>query len=57
MVNDRKFVTPEDIKRVAVPVLAHRLSMNVSFDAASAAKQAVADILAGTPVPTEDWSK
>lgn len=57
MVNDRKFVTPEDIKRVAVPVLAHRLSMNVSFDAASAAKQAVEDILAGTPVPTEDWSK
>lgn len=57
MVKDRGFVTPEDIKRVAVPVLAHRLSMNVSFDAASAAKQAVADILAGTPVPTEDWSK
>lgn len=57
MVGERQFVTPEDIKRVAVPVLAHRLTMTVSFDASSAAKQAVTDILAATAVPTEDWSK
>lgn len=57
MVNDRSYVTPEDIKRVAVPVLAHRLTMNVSFDAGAAARQVIADILANEVVPTEDWSK
>lgn len=57
MVARRQFVTPEDIKRVAVPVLSHRLTMNVSFDASAAARQAVTDILAATAVPTEDWSK
>ncbi|MCM1429938.1 MAG: AAA family ATPase [Muribaculaceae bacterium] len=57
MVNGRSFVTPEDIKTVAQPVLAHRLTMNVSFDAGSAAKQAIADILRSVEVPTEDWGK
>lgn len=57
MVAERSCVTPEDIKRVAVPVLAHRMTMSVSFDAASAARQTVLDILGATTVPTEDWSK
>ena len=57
LVCGRDFVTPEDIKYVAVPVLAHRLTMNVSFDAASAAKQAVSNILSSVTVPTEDWTR
>ena len=57
MVCGRDFVTPEDIKYVALPVLAHRLTMNVSFDAGSAAKQAISDILSSVTVPTEDWTK
>ena len=57
LVCGRDFVTPEDIKYVAIPVLAHRLVMNVSFDAGSAAKQAIEDILNSVTVPTEDWTK
>lgn len=57
MVSGHDYVTPEDIKKVALPVLAHRISMNVSFDAAAAAKQAITDILCSVTVPTEDWTK
>lgn len=57
MVCGREFVTPEDIKTVALPVLAHRMTMNVSFDASSAARQAITDILGSVTVPTEDWTK
>ena len=57
MVNGRDFVVPEDIKAVAVPVLAHRLTMNVSFGAASAARSAINELLNSITVPTENWSK
>lgn len=57
MVKSRDFVTPEDIKAVAVPVLAHRLTMNVSFDAGTAARSAITELLNSINVPTEDWSK
>ena len=55
LVEGREYVTPEDIKAVAEPVLAHRLSMNVSFDAAKAAQQVIAELLSSIDLPTEDW--
>ena len=55
MVNGRTYVTPEDIKAVAQPVLAHRMTMNVSFDNENAANAAIIDILNSVDVPTEDW--
>jgi MoxR-like ATPase len=57
LVKGQDFVTPEDIKKVAIPVLAHRLTMNVSFDAANAARQSLSEILCSVTMPTEDWSK
>lgn len=57
MVQGRDYVTPEDIKAVALPVLAHRITMNVSLDTTNAAKQAITDILHSVSVPTEDWGK
>ena len=57
MVRERDFVIPEDIKAVAVPVLAHRMIMNVSFDASSAARSAITELLNSVTVPTEDWTK
>jgi MoxR-like ATPase len=57
LVAGHDFVTPEDIKKVAVPVLAHRLTMNVSFDASTAAERAISEILCSVTMPTEDWSK
>ena len=55
MVCGRDFVTPEDIKAVAVPVLAHRLVLAVSGDGNKTAEKIIEDILASEPVPTEKW--
>lgn len=56
MVCGRDYVTPEDIKEIAVPVLAHRMTMNASFDASTAAQQAIENLLNTIPVPTENWT-
>ncbi len=51
------YVVPEDIKAVAVPVLAHRIQLSGSSGMVAAQKQVIADVLASVPLPTEDWSK
>ena len=55
MVCGRDFVTPEDIKAVAVPVLAHRLILSVAGDGEKTAVKVLEDILASEPLPTEKW--
>lgn len=55
MVQGRNYVVPEDMKAVAVPVLAHRLTMNAGMDDGRAARSAVEEILGTVPVPTENW--
>ena len=57
MVKGRKFVAPEDIKELAVPVLAHRLVMPGTYLAQTAAAQVIEELLDRVPVPTEDWEK
>ena len=57
MVQGRDFVTPEDIKRMAPVILAHRMTANVSMDTGAVTMQAVSDILNRVSVPTEEWSK
>ncbi|MCR5099881.1 MAG: MoxR family ATPase [Butyrivibrio sp.] len=52
----RDFVVPEDIKAVAIPVLAHRLIMSNSFSATVNAQQIIKNILEETKVPTEDFN-
>jgi MoxR-like ATPase len=48
----RQFVTPDDVKAVAAPVLAHRLILAPEArSAALGAEELVADALARTPVP------
>lgn len=55
MTEGREYVVPEDIKAVAVPVLAHRLITETEEECAKAAKiQALLDSVA---LPTEDWSR
>lgn len=56
-VQGRKFVTPEDVKAVAVPVLAHRLSVSGGINSVKAQQQAVQELLESVPVPTEEWGK
>ncbi len=55
MVRGREFVAPEDIKAVAVPVLAHRM---LSETARPEEKETLIDRLLGSiALPTEDWTK
>jgi MoxR-like ATPase len=55
----RDFVTPDDIKRVTVPVLSHRiiLKSHAVTSSTQAAELAVADILSKVPVPVEDMGQ
>ena len=58
LVNGRDYVVPEDIKAVAIPVLAHRLASSgnnlfKTFDSDTY----IAGVLDKVIVPTENWSK
>ena len=55
LVQGRDFVVPEDIKTVAVPVLAHRLILE---DVPTSQKASLIDrLLSSTPLPPEDWTR
>ena len=51
--NGRDYVTPDDVQRLAVPVLAHRVIPRGYAGRSDAAKKIVEDALACVPVPTE----
>lgn len=53
----REFVIPDDIKALAIPVLAHRIVMGYGTGTEDAAEKMLERILANTPVPTEDFKK
>lgn len=55
MVQGRDFVVPEDIKAVAVPVLAHRMISEAAYTEQK--ETAVRGLLNSTSLPTEDWTK
>lgn len=52
-INGRTYVLPEDIKALAVPVLAHRLSLSASSNRSSQ-EEMIAGILERIPVPLEE---
>jgi MoxR-like ATPase len=53
LLDDREYVTPDMIKRIAKPVLAHRLVLTAEAQVDNVSKEAIIDdILADTPVPT-----
>ncbi len=56
-IKGRNYVTPEDIKRLAVPVLAHRLVLMEGFAGMKVYEDRIAGIVRNAHVPTEDWSK
>ncbi len=51
--NDRTYVVPEDIKKLAVPVLAHRLIISGGYGKSGNARQIIESILDEVPVPSE----
>ncbi len=55
MMKERDYVVPEDIKAVAVPVLAHRI-VSESADK-SRKEQFIRQLLQSISLPTEDWKR
>ena len=55
LVQGRDYTVPEDIKTVAVPVLAHRCLMEYNDDAQR--ERTIRQLLDIVPVPTEDWGR
>lgn len=55
MVQGRDFVAPEDIKAVAIPVLAHRMVLDSGF--AEQKVSLVQGLLNSVALPTEDWTR
>lgn len=56
-IHGRNHVVPEDIKYLAVPVLAHRLLLSAGMGRGDSRKAIMEDILNSVAVPTEEWSK
>lgn len=53
-IQGREYVVPEDIKKLAVPVLSHRLILGGGF---LKGEELIRRILKETDVPTEEWGK
>jgi MoxR-like ATPase len=53
-VRGRDFITPDDVKALAVPVLAHRVIVRGVYGKTDAAQKIVLDTLQTVPVPTEE---
>ena len=52
-----RYVVPEDIKKVAGPVMAHRLVLSRGFGGAVTGKIKIEEILSKVSVPTEEWER
>ncbi|HIQ75016.1 MAG TPA: MoxR family ATPase [Candidatus Cottocaccamicrobium excrementipullorum] len=57
LVKGREYVTPEEIKELAVPVLAHRLVLPGIYGQNAAPQEIIRRILSQVPVPTEEWDR
>lgn len=56
-IHDREYVVPEDIKVVAVPVMAHRLVLSRGYGSALTGEKKIREILNRITVPTEEWER
>lgn len=54
---ERDYVIPEDIQKLAIPVLAHRIVLEGAYRTANAREKQLEQILKEIPVPTEEWSR
>ena len=53
MIRGRDFVTPEDVKALARPVLGHRIILRGLYGQDGGAHQVLDDVLTSVPAPTE----
>lgn len=56
-IQGREYVVPEDIKSVAVPVMAHRLVLTRGYGSALTGEKKIEEILEQVAVPTEEWER
>lgn len=56
-IKGRQYVTPEDVKKLAVSVFAHRLVLKHGMTRQDNRQTIIKDILDTVAVPTEDWVK
>lgn len=52
----RTYVIPDDVRAMAVPVLAHRIVLNYGYGKGDNTRTLVENIIRSTAVPTEDFS-
>ena len=57
LIDGRDFVTPDDVKALAIPVLAHRIAVRGVYGQTGASVEAVKQALSMAEVPTEDAKK
>ena len=55
-IEGRDFVTPDDVKALCIPVLAHRL-LSYATNQSGAVQNILEEIIRTIPVPTENWSR
>lgn len=51
----REYVIPDDVKKLAVPVLAHRLVISYGYQKGKEAERLIAEIVDSIEVPTEEF--
>lgn len=51
----REYVVPEDIKKLAIPVLAHRIKVAGGFVSVGEQVNAIEKLLQSVPITTEEW--
>ncbi|MFI3115251.1 MAG: MoxR family ATPase [Clostridia bacterium] len=56
-IQGRDFVIPEDVKAIAVPVLAHRVQITGGFSSPIEQRNAIENLLNTVSITTEEWSK
>ena len=56
-IRGRDYVVPEDVKTLAVPVLAHRIALNFGYRKEADNQQKLREIVEKQPVPTEEFNK
>ncbi len=54
--DNRSYVVPDDVRAVAVPVLAHRIVLNYGYGKGDDTRTLVENIIKNVSVPTEDFS-
>lgn len=57
LVAGRDYVVPEDIKAVAVPVLAHRIQLSGAAISRDGNENFIKGLLGSVALPTEDWKR